>query len=213
MDVATMITDLGDHGFTDTGAPTKVRVLQDTIWEIEGMRPWPFLETSIDLTFDGTSGLATNWPVQFRAGLKLTNTETGGQLQPIRLDEVDEATGTGIATVGTPRAYYPEAEQLKLWPIPPSGTVVRMRYIRWSPAISSGSAESAILLPVRHHRVIVLGALIRLYDMEDDPELASRFQGHYEARLEAIVQDLFRKQFDRPEVIHVEDQDSWDYDA
>lgn len=212
MDVAEMITDLGDHGFTDTGTLTKVRVLQDAIWEIEGMRPWPFLESSATLNFDGTSGLATDWPTQFRAGLKLQVIGTGVMLHPIRLDELDAAVGTQLAKVAAPRVYYPEGEQLKLWPVPPNGTQVRLRYLKWTPAITSGSPATAIALPARHHRAIVLGALIRLYDMEDDPELAARFQSHYETRLEAMVEDLFRKQYDRPEIVHVEDPDSWDYD-
>lgn len=205
-----MITDLGDHGFTDTSTLTKVRVLQDTIWEIEALRPWPFLETSIDLTFNGSSGLATNFPTNFRAALLLKNKASGLRLEPLDQSDVEDVAGTQLDTVAAPRFYYPEAEKLKLWPVPPSGTTVRMRYLRWSDEITSGSLESAILIPARHHRVIVLGALVRLYDMEDDPELAARFQSHYEARLERMVEDLFRKQYDRPEIVRVTDPDSWD---
>jgi hypothetical protein len=208
-----MLSDLGDHGFTDSSTSTKVRMLQDTIWEIEGLRPWPFLETSIDLTFDGTSGLATNFPSNFRSASKLKNAVSGLIMEPLDQSDIEEITGTALtSSVGAPRYYYPEGEQLKLWPVPASGTTVRMRYLRWSDAIASDTEESAILIPVRHHRVIVLGALIRLYDMEDDPELASRFQGHYESRLDRMLEDVFRKQYDRPEYVRVLDPDSWDYD-
>jgi hypothetical protein len=212
MDVAEMITDLGDHGFTDTGTLTKVRVLQDTIWEIEGLRPWPFLETSINLSFDGTSGLATNFPSNFRSALRMKNTSSGVLLEPVDAAfDLEEIVGTQITLVGSPEVYYSEAEQLKLWPVPSNGITVRMRYIKWSDAITSSSPATAISVPVRHHRVIVLGALVRLYDMEDDPELAARFEGHFEKRIEKMVEDLFRKQYDRPEHIRVTDPDSWDY--
>lgn len=211
MDVSEMITDLGDHGFTDASTNTKVRVLQDAIWEIESLRPWPFLETSINLTFDGTSGLATNFPSNFRAALLLKNAASGLRLEPVDQTDLEDLAGTQIAKVAAPVLYYPEAEKLKLWPVPPNGTTVRMRYLRVSDKIASGTLESAILIPARHHRLIVLGALVRLYDMEDDPELAARFQSHYEARLERMVEDLFRKQYDRPEYVRVTDPDSWDY--
>ena len=211
MDVSEMITDLGDHGFTDTGTATKVRVIQDAIWELEGLRPWPFLDASINLTFDGSNPLATNFPTDFRAALKLKNADSGTILEPVHIGDLEEHVGTQLTQVAVPQVYYNEGEQLKLWPVPPSGTTVRMRYIRWSPEIDSGSTEADILLPKRHHRVIVLGALVRLYDMEDDPELAERFQQHYEARLERVVEDLFLKQYDRSDHIRVTDPDSWDY--
>lgn len=210
MDVSEMITDLGDHGFTDSSTNTKLRVLQDTIWEIEGLRPWPFLETSINLTFDGSSGLATNFPANFRSALMLKDAGSGVRLDPLDQSDLEDIVGTQLTRVGAPVYYYSEGERLKLWPVPPSGTTVRMRYIRFSDEIAQGTLEDAILIPKRHHRVIVLGALIRLYDMEDDPELAARFQQHYESRLERMVEDLFRKQFDRPEYVRVTDPDSWD---
>lgn len=210
MDVSEMITDLGDHGFTDASTTTKLRVLQDAIWEIEGLRPWPFLETSTNLSFDGSSGLATNFPANFRSALLLKNADSGLRLEPVDQTDLEDHVGTQLTKVGAPVYYYPEAERLKLWPVPPSGTTVRMRYLRFSDEIEQATLESAILIPKRHHRVIVLGALIRLYDMEDDPELAARFQSHYESRLERMVEDLFRKQYDRSEYVRVTDPDSWD---
>lgn len=213
MDVAEMISDLGDHGFEDTDQDTKVRMLQDAIWDIEGRRPWPFLEQSIDLTFDGTSGLAGNFPANFRTVLKMTNAASGIAINPVHVADVEEYAGAQLLTqVAPPQVYYAEGEQMKLWPVPPAGTVVRMRFLRYSPAIVANSAASAILIPVRHHRAIVLGALVRLYDMEDDVELSQRFQGHYEERVERMVEDIFRKQLDRPDHIRVTDPDSWHYD-
>lgn len=211
MDVSEMISDLGDHGFTDTDEDTKLRVLQDAIWEIDGLRPWPYLETSVDLTFGGSSPLATNFPADFRAALKLKNTASGVLLEPADAADVEEMSGAQLSQVATPLVYYPEAEQIRLWPVPPSGTTVRMRYLRVSPEITAATLESALLLPKRHHRLIVLGALVRLYDMEDDVELGQRFQQHFDVRLERMVEDLFRKQYDRADYVRVHDPDSWNY--
>jgi hypothetical protein len=210
MDVSEMITDLGDHGFTDTGTTTKVRVLQDTIWEIEGLRPWPFLETTTDLTFDGASPVPSNFPADFKAALKLRDIQRNVALNPLDKNDL-ENHAYDLTNVRVPEVYYPIASQLELWPIPPASTTVRMRYLKSSAAINSGSVASAILIPARHHRVVVLGALVRLYDMEDDPELAVRFEGHYENRLLKMIEDIFRKQYDRPDFVRVDDPDSWDY--
>jgi hypothetical protein len=211
MDVSEMLTDLGDHGFTDTSTATKVRMLQDTIWEIEGLRPWPFLESEATLTFSGSSGLASNFPAAFKTALKLKDVQRNVALDPVSESDLEDA-GYDLSTVGVPKVYYPVGDKLYVWPIPPSSTTVRMRYLRSSTAISSSSVSADILIPARHHRLIVLGALVRLYDMEDDPELAARFQGHYETRLERMVDDLFRKQLDRPDHVRVHDPDAWDYD-
>lgn len=211
MDVSEMLTDLGDHGFTDTSTTTKVRMLQDTIWEMEGLRPWPFLETNVTLAFSGSSGLATNFPAEFKTALKLKDVQRNAALDPVSEADLEDA-GYDLSLVGTPRVYYPVGDKLHLWPIPPASTTVRMRYLRSSTAITSGTVSASILIPTRHHRTIVLGALVRLYDMEDDPELAARFQLHYEQRLDRMVDDLFRKQLDRPDFVRVNDPDAWDYD-
>lgn len=213
MDVQDMIDDLGDHGFTDTSTITKVRVLQDALWEIESMRPWPWLETEITLTFDGSSPTPTNMPANFRAALQLKDVDTNTALIP--LDEQDlEKNGVDLTKQGVaPRIYYPVGvDSLKVWPIPTASMTVRMRYLKVSAALTSGTLEASIDMPPRHHRLIVLGALVRLYDMEDDPELAQRFQGHYETRLARMVEDIFQRQYDRPDYIRVDDWDSWDYE-
>lgn len=211
MDVSEMIDDLGDHGFTDTSTVTKVRVLQDAIWEIEAMRPWPFLETEITLTFAGGSNSASNFPSNFKSALLLKDVGTNTALTPLEESDL-ERNGYDLASDGTPRVYYPSANVLKFWPQPAASDTVRMRYLKSSPEITSSSVEADILIPARHQRVIVLGALVRLYDMEDDPELAVRFQQHFENRMARLVEDVFRKQWDRPDYIRVDDADYWDYD-
>lgn len=211
MDVSEMISDLGDHGFTDSSTDTKVRMLQDAIWDIEGRRDWPFLEASLNLTFDGSDEVPTNWPADFKSVLVLKDKIVGGLLEPIDLTTLEELTGTNPGLKGAPRFYYTEGGVVRLWPAAPATYSVRLRYLRFSAEITSSTMESAILIPARHHRAIVLGALVRLYDMEDDPELAARFETHYEARIERMVNDIYRWQYDRSEYVEVTDPDSWDY--
>jgi hypothetical protein len=47
----------------------------------------------------------------------------------------------------------------------------------------------------------VYRALIDLYTMEDDPELAAAFKALYDDKLARLVADMNRRQSDRPNVI------------
>jgi hypothetical protein len=201
-DVATLISALNDYGFEDSSTNTKVREIQNAIRDIEKMRPWPFLEASILLTFDGSADSPNNMPVAWKSTLKVWDITGRRRVRPIRLDDFDELVGADFAQAGAPQVYWNEGNSLNFWPIPPATQSVRLRYLQWSAAITSSSPESAILIPPRHHEAIQLGALLRLYDMEDDPELAVRFEARYQKLLADMVEDCFRLQFDQPDFVH-----------
>lgn len=212
-DVPTLISALGDYGFADNTDTEKVRALQGAIWAIERLRPWPFLEASLDLNFDGASPTPTNMPAQWKATLRAKWYATGKRIKPVRLDDLEDILGTSsdYTLVDAPSMYYVEGGVLKFWPIPPVGTgTAKLRYLQWSAAITSTSVESAILIPPRHHEVVMFGALTRLYDKEDDPELAVRFEQQYQQALNDMVEDLFHQQFDEPDFIRVLDPNDWD---
>ena len=210
-----MMTALGDSGFADTSTASKVRELQNAIWQIESAEPWPFLEASIDLNFDGSSPIPTNLPTRIRALLKARNLSTGQRVVPIRLDDLQDQLGDSAheATVGNPTVYYFEGANLKFWPVPPASTgLVRTKYIQHSAAITSTSPESAILIPVRWHDLIVVKTLGKLYRIEDDLELAQYCEADAQQQLAAMKSDVFKQQYDQPDFIRVFDVDSWDYD-
>lgn len=201
MTVQDIIDELNDHGFTDTSTARKVALINDTVWDICSREPWPFLEESIDLTFDGSSAIPTNWPTDFRAALVLVDPSNGSLLEPKRLDALEKESAEDIDTVDTPTAYYFVGNQLRLFPVPNDGTTIRMRYLRLHPTLTSSSGAADILIPAQHHRAISLGALYKLYDMEDDFDISQRFQGEYESRLASMRSELWMRQYDRPDRI------------
>lgn len=210
--VAALLDALGDYGFTDSATDEKVRAIQGAIWAIERKRPWPFLEASLDLDFSGSSGLATNMSTQVRSVLKMRHRATGQRILPKRLDDFEEelSSTASESQVGTPHLYYVDAGQVKLWPIPPAGAgSVRMRYLRWSEAITDASPESAILIPPRHFEVILFGAIVRLMDKEDDSEIAVRFEQQFDLGVQEMVEDTFRSQWDEPDFVHVLDPNDY----
>lgn len=210
-----MLSELADHGFSDTATARKVGVLNDALYDLESREPWAFLEKSVDLTFSGVSGLPTNVPVDFRSALSAKDLVTGYRIQWIPLTRFEQLMGPSgdYAITGGAQYYYIENGVPKFWPLPPSSTTVRFKYHAMTPILldtGPGSLEANILLPIRHHRAIVLGALQRLYDMEDDPELASRFEGQFEQRIQRMKADLQKQQYDRPDTIEIVNDDDWD---
>jgi hypothetical protein len=207
MTVQDIIDELSDHGFVDTSVTRKMWMINDTVYDICSRSPWPFLEKTIDLTFDGTNPYPSNFPSDFRAVIDLYDPVTGVNLQPLRLDQADKTYGSYLATGGNPIAYYFLDGQLRVFNIPGSTQVLRISYVAEHPLLVQTDVEATILIPKYHHRAIVMGALWKLYDMEDDPELAVRFEQHYENRINTMRDDIWMKQFDRPDRIYVLDDD------
>lgn len=213
-DVSEILSELGDHGFSDTSTTRKVGVINDTIWEICARSPWPFLEKTVDLTFNGISAVPTNVPSDLRAILGLAMKTDGRMLSYYRIEEVDKLFGTsGVDTTGTVFGWYQQAGVPTFVQIPNTSDSIRMRYIMIPPKITDTTLEAGIIIPPRHHRVITLGSLYKLYDMEDDPDLSARFETHYENRIQMMTDDLWHQQYDQPEYIVISDPefDSYDY--
>jgi hypothetical protein len=205
-----LIQELNDHGFTDTSTPRKVALINDTIWDISERALWHFLETTHTHTFSGDS-FSSNEPTDRRVTISLRPVGDGHPLVPMRLDDFEKKFGDRVDESGEPLVYYFKNDQLNVWPVPSSGTELREQYIHVPAAVTDSTVEADIVIPKQHHRAIILGTLLKLYDMEDDPELAVRFEGHYEARIERMKTGLLIVQVDRPEIVHVidEDDDWW----
>lgn len=213
MDVSEILEELLNHGFEDTDANQKVRVINDTVWDIESREPWPFLEKTTTLNFDGISAAPSNLPSDFKHVLWLYDNTNAVTLWPERLTTIRDRYGNSISQVDNPASYYFVGSQLRLYPIPPASTGrFQLDYIATQPELSSTSLEANILLPPRHHRAIVLGTLWRLYKMEDDPENGNMFQIDFENKLQQMREDLFRRQYQRADQIFVIDEDDvFDY--
>lgn len=209
MDSQAMITALNDHGFTDESTTAKVRALQESVWDIEGREPWPFIEKTATLAFNGSSSAPTNLPSDFRAATYLRLIGQSQKLRPVEPDELETLANGDLVGVGYSRAYYFEAGILRVWPVPSATDTAWLRYLRWSAAITDTSLETDFLIPKQFHRLIVYGALWKLYDMEDDPELATRFEQHYENGLGQMRAALWARQYDEPQHIRITDPDDY----
>jgi hypothetical protein len=207
VDGTAFLSAFTDYGFEDSPTDTKVRALQGAVREIERQRPWPFMEQTLDLTYDGTSRFAETPPPRLRAVLRLKDTSTGRRLRYLRIDDFEDVVGTEYTKVGAPLFYYFDASQLAVWPIPPDGTTLKLRLLQRAADLAADSAESAIGIPAQYHEVVLFAAVMRLADMEDDPEIAQRLEGLYRLAMQDMVEDAFKGQYDQPEYIHMTDVD------
>lgn len=229
MNVSDIDQEIQDHGFANTTtAARRLAYINDAIWDVCSRVQWPFLEKTIALTFNGSSAAPTNWPTDFKSVQAMVNTTTGATIMPERVDFLDKRNALNLTEAGDPVWYYfrgsggtssgdvsggpGQPAVCNFWPIPPSGQSVQMRYLAQHPQVSAGTTESGIWIPPQHHRVIVLGALWKCYDQEDDPGMATRFQQLFEARIESMKRDVFQRQVDRPERIYVIGYDDYDLD-
>lgn len=201
--VQDMIDEFNDHGFTDTSVIRKVALINDTVWDICAREPWPFLEKTASLNFDGTGPAPTNQPTDFRAVLSLRRADNGDPLDPERYDVMVRKYGQDLTTAGQPVAYYFLANKIQVYLVPGAGTgVLNLQYLANHPVLTQASLETDILLPPQFHRAIVLGSLYKLYDMDDDFDIGASFQQQYEDKITKMRNQLWQVQFDRPDRIY-----------
>lgn len=203
--VSEMIAEIRDFGFDDLTDTRLLGFLNDTYWDICAREPWPFLEATSAVTVNA-NGLVTS-PTDIGKVLSLTDV-IGTRLEPQRLDDFTQGNASQLTLTGNPDRYYFIGDQLYVYPISTSNSLT-IRYVR-VPAALTTSPDATPILPLRHHRVIVLGALIKCYMMEDDPENSALNTNAYEQRIAQMRNDLWMHQYDRPQYIQdLDSDDDW----
>lgn len=208
--VSDWLQELTDHGFEDTTDTRKLVAINDTLADVCSREPWPFLEKTLQFSFDGTSGKPSNFPTDFKALVTLTDPSTGRTINHERRDVLQKRYASQWSLVDIPVYFYMESGVARAYPIPTSGYKLDSLYLATHPVVTSATLEAEILIPPRHHRVVPIGALYKLYAMEDDPENSSLFKAEYEDRIQKMREDLSHLQYDRPDRIWVTDADDWD---
>lgn len=210
MDVSAIISALDDHGFEDTLTTRKLEVLNDTYWDFCSRMSWPFLVKSATLTTTSGTRTPNSLPADFNKAISLRVVETDIKLMPERLENIYVQDPNANDT-GDPENYYFVGNALRIYPTPDGTYTVTMHYYSWPPALLSTDLEATLLIPSRHHRVLVLGCLYKLYNMEDDTDIAKEFERMYEERITRLIDDLMSEQYDRPD--YIVDVDPTDYSS
>jgi hypothetical protein len=217
MDVLSMVQEMDLYGFDDLDTNQKVLLLNESYLDIVTREPWPFLENIVTVTApEGVSKITNNSLVSpnitdLASVLSFINVTDDIVLDPERTDVIEKTYRIAGPDPSLVSKYYFVNEDLYVYPSLPSSKTFRIYYVRVPTDLTASTLSASILLPSRHHSIIVFGALVKAFLVNDDPQ-AAMFQNMFESRYQQMRNDLWLNQYDRSDRIHViTDSSDWNY--
>ena len=211
-----MYAEMDLYGFDDFETSQKLTLLNEAYFDIVTREPWPFLEKVVTVIVpSGESKVTNNANVTVSAAqitdlnsvLSFIDTSQDIVVTPERADVIEKNYRLNDYS-GDPRYYYFVGEDLYLYPNS-TGSTYRLYYTR-TPVAATNTSDT-FLIPSRHHSIIVYGALIKAFLVNDDPQ-AAVYQNLFESRYQQMRNDLWMQQYDRPERMHIlSDSYDWSY--
>ena len=207
--VGSIIKEVRDHGFDRAGDSLIKLWINDVINELSGMDNWPWLEKGpVEITASANepflvlpADCAKPMKLQFKEGdINLFRERQDMLLDKYGVDVLEEEGDPERYSMwGTTPAGVP---QIRLFPIPQRSVTLNLWYLK-IPTPLSAIADMPPF-PVRHHRLLVLGVLLRACQMIADEKSLSKlpiFKGEYDERLQRMRDDLMRPQIDNPDYV------------
>ena len=209
MTIDEMFTEMDLYGFEDFDDDAKLILINEAYFDIVTREAWPFMEGLTNITQSANDD-TLNVPSNFQAVLSLVDSTNNIVLEPERNDVIEKNIRLNDTT-GSPTKYYFVGDTLYLYPSGNTGATYRLYYIKSPSVLTTSSVPADILIPVRHHSIIVYGALVKAFLVNDDPQ-AAVFQNMFESRYMQMRNDVWMRQYDRPERVHViTDSHDWAY--
>lgn len=223
------------YGFEDFEDSQKLLLLNEAYLDVVTREPWPFLEKTVEFKMpNGTTKVTSGGAFKVRNDNNtLDNTLTNPVLIPFTTYNVNtvlsfvdksndiimtperndtiEKNYRVLDPTGTPDRYYFVGEDLFVYPAVNGDTEYRLYFLQTPVATTTVLDTSGFLMPSRHHSIIVYGALVKAFLVNDDPQ-AAVFQNMYESRYQQMRNDLWMNQYDRTDRIHIlSDSYDWTY--
>lgn len=210
MNLNDMMEEMSDHGFTDLQATRLTGLINDAYYDVCSREPWPFLEAQVSNITTTAGSADITEPSDFGQVQSIVIDSQGIALVPKRWEWINQNYTGALTSTGVPLYYYFVGDQIKLYPVPDAAYTLTLQYLRYPTPLSAGLDTP--ILPTRHHRIILLGALVSAYNMEDSGDEADRFEKQFEKRIALMRNDLWMRQYDRPDFVQaVADSDAYDY--
>lgn len=210
-----MYDEMSLYGFDDFEDSQKLMLLNEAYFDISTREPWPFMEALATFTAPtGTTKITNNSftgsPTNVNAVLSFTDVSNNIVMVPERADTVEKNYKINNLSA-FPSVYYFVDDDVFLYPAVSGDTNYRMLYVKRPVSATEQTDSAAWYIPERHHSVIVYGALVKAFLVNDDPQAAA-FQNMYEQRYQQMRNDAWMNQYDRTERIHVlTDSYDWNY--
>lgn len=208
-----MYTEMELYGFDDLEDAQKLILLNESYFDIVTREPWPFLEAlSTIVVPSGQSQITNNTlvvpnPTNVNSVLSFIDTSNNIVMTPERVDVIEKSYFLSLDT-NVSSVYYFLGDELMVYPAS-SGSTYRLLYTKTP--VAATTTSDTFYIPSRHHSIIVYGALVKAFLVNDDPQ-AAVFQNMFESRYMQMRNDVWMRQYDRPERIHViTDSHDWAY--
>lgn len=213
MTIDEMYTMMELYGFDDFEDSQKLMLLNDAYLDVVTREPWPFMEKLVTLSVpSGTTKITNNTysgsPTDVNSVTSFIDVTNNIIMLPERNDTIEKKYQSGNFTNATPSVYYFVGEDMFVYPQTQTATNYRLSYIR-TPSVLSTDASN--LIPTRHHNIIVYGALVKAFLVNDDPQ-AAVFQNMFESKYQQMRNDLWMNQYDRTDRVQImTDSYDWSY--
>lgn len=228
-----MYDEMELYGFEDFEDSQKLTLLNEAYFDVVTREPWPFLEKIVQFVApSGVTQITSGSSFKVRNdNNRLDNSLTNPVLIPYTeykvnsvLSFVDQSNDVVMMPerndvieknyrisndTSLPSKYYFVGDDLFVYPAVSGDTTYRLYFLQLPTAATTSS--STYLIPERHHSIIVYGALVKAFLVNDDPQ-ASLFQNMFEQRYQQMRADVWMNQYDRTDRIHVlSDSYDWSY--
>ena len=208
-----MYTEMELYGFDDLEDAQKLILLNESYFDIVTREPWPFLEAlSTIVVPSGQSQITNNVlvvpnPTNVNSVLSFIDTSNNIVMTPERVDVIEKSYFLSLDT-NVSSVYYFLGDELMVYPAS-SGSTYRLLYTKTP--VAATTTSDTFYIPSRHHSIIVYGALVKAFLVNDDPQ-SGVFQNMFESRYQQMRADVWMNQYDRPERIGViTDSYDWSY--
>lgn len=230
-----MFEEMDLYGFEDFEDSQKLLLLNESYFDIVTREPWPFLEKMVQFVAPaGTTQITSSSALKVRTDnntldnslsnpvlipytqynvnsvLSFVDMSNDIVMTPERNDVIEKNYRISNDT-STPSRYYFVGDDMFVYPAVSGSTTYRLYFLQLPTAATEDTDTGAYLIPARHHSIIVYGALVKGFLVNDDPQAAA-FQNMFEQRYQQMRADVWMNQYDRTEVIHVlSDSYDWSY--
>jgi len=230
-----MFDQMDLYGFEDFEDNQKLLLLNEAYLDIVTREPWPFLEKVVEFKVpDGVTRITIDNAFKVRNS---NNTLDNSLSNPILIPFTEYKVNSVLSFMdvtndlimlperadvveknyrwqndsNTPYVYYFVGEDLFMYPETRSTTTYRLYFLQLPVATTETLDTAGFLVPARHHSVIVYGALVKAFLVNDDPQ-AAIFQNAFESRYQQMRNDVWMQQYDRTDRVHIiTDAVDWSY--
>lgn len=207
--VGSIVKEVRDHGFDKAGDSLIKLWINDVINELAGSDNWPWLEKGPEPITVDAGEAEIILPDDCAKPLKLQMPSNDINLFRERHDMLLDTYSTDVTELtGTPERYAmwgttaTGIPKIRLFPTPDREYSLNLWYQKVPEPLDS--INDLPPFPARHHRLLVLGVLVRACQMLGDEQSLAKlpiFKTEFDERLERMRNDLMRPQLDNNDYV------------